>query len=120
MQVAITARHGNLRDEVREYITQKSEKLLTYFERVSAIEVTVDFEKDRVKVEILVDMEHRQNLVAHDVSNNHENDDVIVVFDRVLHKMEQQVKKHKEKLRDHRRDLPMNEVVESELQEEDE
>ena len=115
MQVAITTRHGSIRDEVREYITEKSEKILTYYERVTAIEVTVDFEKDRVKIELLVDTEPHHNLVSHDVGEYNEGGDVINVFDRALHKMEQQVKKHKEKLQDHRRDRPMNEVVETEL-----
>ena len=105
MQVAITCRHGTISDGVRGYITTKSEKLLTYFERVSAIQVTVIFEKDRVKSEILVDVEHRHDFVASDVG-----DDVMATFDKALHKMEQQVRKYKEKLQDHRRDLPLNEL----------
>lgn len=105
MQVAITCRHGTVPDEVREYINTKAEKLLTYFERVSAIQVTVIFEDDRIKSEILVDTEHRHNFVASDVG-----DDVTATFDKALHKMEQQIRKYKEKLQDHRRDLPLNEL----------
>ena len=105
MQVAITCRHGSISDGVRGYITTKSEKLLTYFERVSAIQVTVIFEKDRVKTEILVDAEHRHDFVASDVG-----DDVTPTFDKALHKMEQQIKKYKGKLQDHRRDQPLNEL----------
>lgn len=105
MQVAITCRHGNIRDEVRDYIRGKAEKLLTYFERVLAIHVTVAFESDRIKVEILVDAEHRHNFVASDVG-----EDVQATFDRALHKMEQQIRRYKEKLQDHRRDLPLNEL----------
>ena len=119
MQVAITTRHGNIRDEVREHIATKSEKILTYFERVTSIEVTVDFEKERVKVEILVDTEHRQSLVAHNVGEYNEGGDVINVFDQALHKMEKQVRKYKEKLQDHRRDRPMNEMVDVEPDEEE-
>ena len=107
MQVAITCRHGNLRDEVRNHITQKSEKLLTYFERVTAIQVTVDFLKDHVKTEILVDAEHRHNFVSRAEAEN-----AVASFDGALHKMEQQIKKYKQRIQDHRRDLPMNEVVE--------
>ena len=83
-------------------------KLLTYFERVTAIEVTVTFENGQVKVELLVNTEHRHNLVASDLGT-----DVNVTFDRVLHKMEQQIKKYKQKIQDHRRDRPINEVVET-------
>jgi len=111
VQVSITCKHGNINDEVREYLTRKSEKLLTYFERVTAINVTVDFEQHKdstrkVKVEILVDAEHKHNFVAAD-----EGENVVHAFDLTLHKMEQQLKKYKEKVQDHRRTPPMNQVV---------
>jgi putative sigma-54 modulation protein len=109
VQVAITTRHGSVRNDVQEYITAKSEKLLTYFERVTAIDVTIDFDSDRVAVEMLVDAEHKHNFVARDAG-----DEVLPTFDRVLHKMEQQIKKYKEKIQDHRRDRPLNEIAETE------
>ncbi|GAB4144780.1 MAG: hypothetical protein Tsb009_16650 [Planctomycetaceae bacterium] len=109
MQVAITCRHGKINEDVREQIRRKSEKLLTYFERVTEIDVTVDFQKDRVRVEMLVDTEHKHNFVAHD-----EGEDVLSTFDRTLHKMEQQIKKYKEKLQDHRRDIPLKDAIEGE------
>lgn len=112
MQVEITTRHGQLKDDVQELIARKSEKLLTYFERVTAIGVTVDFDHDQVKVEILVDAEHKHNFVS-----SAEDDEVGPAFDKSLHKMEQQIRKYKEKLQDHRRDRPLNEVVQSELDE---
>jgi putative sigma-54 modulation protein len=108
VQVAITCRHGSIRDEVHEHIRRKAEKLLTYFERVTAIQVTVEFEKPGIEVEILVDAEHRQNFVARDVG-----EDVPGTFDRALHKMEQQLRKYKEKLQDHRRDRPLPEAIEA-------
>ena len=103
MQVRITTRHGSIRDEVREHIERKSEKLLTFFERVTEIAVAVDFENDRIRAEILVDTEHRHNFVAHD-----QGDEVIPTFDAAFHKMEQQIKKYKQKLQDHRRDVPLS------------
>ena len=109
MQVAITCRHGSISDEARNHISRKSEKLLTFFERVTAIQVTVAFEKDRTNVEILVDTEHKHNFVASDVG-----EDPVATFDRVLQKMEQQIRKYKEKLQDHRRDRRANDAVEDE------
>lgn len=110
MQVSVTARHGNINDEVRDHISRKSEKLLTFFERVFSIDVTVEFNKDRIRAEILVDAEHRHNLVAHD-----EGDDVLSTFDRAYHKMEQQIRKYKQKIQDHRRDRSMNDIAEESL-----
>ena len=109
MRVVITCRHGSISENVQEIITSRSEKLLTYFERVTSIAVTVDFEKDRVNVELLVDAEHRHNFVSRDIG-----EDVLSTFDGALQKMEQQIRRYKEKLQDHRRDRPANEVFLSE------
>lgn len=107
MQIEVSSRHGAVKPAAHEYMVRKAEKLLTYFERVTAINVTVDFgdekaKDDRVKVEILVDAEHKHNFVAADDAA-----EVNVAFDQAMHKMEQQIKKYKEKLQDHRRDTPM-------------
>ncbi|MGQ0637505.1 MAG: ribosome hibernation-promoting factor, HPF/YfiA family [Planctomycetaceae bacterium] len=99
MQVAISCKHGHLSPNQQEYITRKAEKLLTYFERVTAINVTVTFENGGVRVEILVDAEHKHNFVAAE-----SGDDVAPAFDLALHKMEHQIRKYKEKIQDHHRD----------------
>lgn len=117
MQVEITCRHGSIGSEFHEYITRKSEKLLNYFERVTAIQVTLDFEDDRVRIEMLVDAEHK-----HDFVTRQEGEVASMggIFDQVLSKMEQQIRKYKEKLQDHRRDKPLNEVVADGLEDESE
>lgn len=97
MQVAITCRHGSIRPELREYITRKAEKLVKYLDTVSEIDVTIEFEGPRVAVEMLVEIDGYHTIVAHV-----EGEDTGAAFDKTLHKMEQQVHKHKEKHRDHR------------------
>ncbi len=114
MQVAIAARHGELKPEVQDYISRKSEKLLTYFDRVTSISVTVDFSEERVEVEILVDAEHKHNFVSHAVGS-----ETGVAFDQALQKMEQQIRKYKEKVQDHRRDQPLNKLIGDELKAEE-
>ena len=101
MQVAITCRHGHLSSGAQDHMRQKAEKLLTYFERVTAIGVTVDTQNDQSIVEILVDAEHKHNFVASETATG-----VMAAFDQALHKMEQQIRKYKEKIQDHRRSLP--------------
>ena len=108
VQVALSCRHGSISADVQEYIKNKSEKLLTYFERVTAIAVTLDFEGDRVVAEVLVDAEHKHNFVA-----RAEGDEASPTFDAALHRMEQQLRKYKEKVQDHRRDRPLNELAEA-------
>ncbi len=97
MQVAITCRHGSISPTVHDYMARKAEKLLTYFDRVTSIGITVDFTNGKSSVEILVDAEHRHDLVATEVA-----DEATVAFDVALHKMEQQIRKYKEKIQDHR------------------
>ncbi len=108
MQVHITCRHGSISPDFHEYVRTKSEKLLNYFERVTAIQVTFDYEADRVKVEMLVDAEHKHDFVTHVEGPS---DEVSGCFEQTLNKMEQQIRKYKSKLTDHRRDKPLNEIV---------
>ena len=112
MQVEITSKHGTIRDDVQTYIRRKAEKLLTYFERVTQINVTVLFDHKRIKTEILVDAEHKHNFVAH--HEGADGEDVQATFDQALHKMEHQIHRYKEKIQDHRRTPAVNEVVEPE------
>lgn len=97
VQVSITCRHGSISQSTHDYMTQKVEKLLTYFGRVTAIGITVDFSNGKATVELLVDTEHRHDLVAAETDA-----DATVAFDSAMHKMEQQVRKYKEKIQDHR------------------
>ena len=101
MQTKITARHGHLSDETREFLTHKCDKLLHIFERVTEIHTTVDFQhnSDRVRVELLVDAEHKHDFAAHS-----EGDTVTHAFEAALHKMETQLRRYKKKIQNHRGD----------------
>lgn len=105
MHIEVSCRHGHVSEATRQYIERKCEHIVTLFERVTEIEVTVDFdggEKGRVTVEINVDAEHKHDFVAKETS-----DEVGHAFDSALHKVEQQVRRYKTKIQDHRRDVPM-------------
>ncbi len=109
MQVGITARHGGLSASKEEYIRTKAERLVRYFERVTAVNVTVHFENDRATVELLVDAEHKHDFVARAA-----NEDVLAAFDQALHKMEEQIRRYKERIQDHRRDVSPRHLAELE------
>lgn len=101
MQVKISARHGHLDEEVQAAISQKAEKLLHFFDRITFIEVVVDLKKtqdERCPVEIIVQAEHKHDFVATEA-----HADVLVAFDQAMHKMEGQLRRYKEKIQDHRR-----------------
>ena len=106
MQIKISTRHGHLSEETQEFIRQKANKLLHLFGRIMMIEVMVDVSNDHKFVEFLVSAEHKHDFVANETSK-----DVLTAVDAVLHKLEQQVRKYKEKVQDHRRTPPMGRIA---------
>ena len=107
MQIKISVRHGHLNDTTQQFIREKAEKLLHFFERLTMIEVTVDL-KDEInkRVEILVSAEHKHDFVAHE-----SNPDILAAVDLAVHKLERQVHRYKEKIQDHRRRPSTGEVA---------
>ena len=106
MQVTVSARHGHLADATQADLREKAEKLHHFFDRLTAITVTVDLhtEKDgKLKVEIIALAEHKHEFVGHG-----ENADVSAAFHAAADKVKQQMKHHKERLQDHRRDPSHN------------
>lgn len=98
MQVNISTRHGQLSPASQETISEKVSKLTRLFERITAVEVTVDLERqDKPEVELRVTAEKAEDFIATDRSES-----LLTALDSTIHKMEQQLRKHKEKLKDHR------------------
>ncbi len=99
MQVEISARHGHLSEATKEKITAKMEKLLRLFDRLLSIEVTVDLEHaDKPAVDVRISAEHKHDFVA-----TEQADGLMAALDGVTHKLEQQLRKYKEKVQDHHR-----------------
>jgi len=101
VQVEISTRHGHLTPEQHDYVKAKAEKLLKYFNRLMAIEVAVEPQKHAWQVEILISAEHKHDFVAIEVGPTPE-----VAMDQCAHKVEQQLRRYKEKLQDHKGDIP--------------
>lgn len=98
MQVSVSARHGQLQSADQRLIEAKAEKLRRLFDRVTAIEVTVDMEKlEAPEVEVRVSAEHIEDCVARATSTT-----VLAAMDTVIPKVEQQLRKAKQKLTQHR------------------
>lgn len=108
MQISITARHGHLSEASQEKIKAKVEKLVKYFERLMAIEVVIDLQDEaNPGVEIMVSAEHKHDFVATDKSSSLQNS-----LDATVHKIEQQLRKYKEKVQErHRSTAPRRQEV---------
>jgi len=99
VQIKISARHGNLSENTREKIQTKVEKLLRFHDRLSAIEVTVDLEhRETPEVDLRVLAEHKHDFVA-----TTQADELLAALDIAVQKVEQQLRKHKEKIQDRHR-----------------
>ena len=98
MQINISARHGHLSSASQQRISEKVERIRKYYDRVSAIVVTVDLEHaDQPSVELVVSAEHHEDFVAADTAES-----LLSAVDAAVHKVEMQIRKHKEKLTDRR------------------
>ena len=98
MQVNVSSRHGHIKSEDQAIIVEKVEKIRRLFDRINSIAVVVDLgHVEKPSVEINVSAEGANDFVA-----TCEADAVLTALDSAIHKVEQQVRKHKEKLTDHK------------------
>jgi putative sigma-54 modulation protein len=97
VQIKISTRHGHLSEATQAKITTKLERLPRLFERLSAIDVTIDLEhKDTPSVDLRVSAEHKHDFVATERAG-----DLMASLDGSIHKVEQQLRKYKQKVQDH-------------------
>jgi putative sigma-54 modulation protein len=98
MQIHVSTRHGHLSTATQELISEKLEKLFRLHDRLTAVNVTVDLaHKDNPELEIRLSVERTEDFVATDRSTT-----LMASLDGALHKAEQQLRKHKERIT-HRR-----------------
>lgn len=99
MQINISTRHGSVSDATREKIAERVEKLTRYFDRLISIDVTVDLERrDQPLVDLKVSAEHKHDFVA-----EVQGDDLMASLDIVVNKVEQQIRKYKQRIQDRHR-----------------
>lgn len=98
MQVSVSARHGHLQPGDQRVIEEKVEKLRRLYGRVNAIEVTADLgHLESPQVEVKVSAEHLSDFVASATAPT-----VIAALDLAIPKVEQQLRRAKEKRTEHR------------------
>jgi putative sigma-54 modulation protein len=98
VQIKVSARHGHLSPASQSKISQKVSRLKRYFDRLTALNVTVNLENAALPgVEIVASAEHFHDMVSHESSAH-----LWRSVDGAVQKLEQQLRKHKEKVRDHK------------------
>lgn len=99
MQVRISTRHGQISDATRDRIGEKVSKLQRLFDRLTSIEVTVDLERAETPcVDLKVSAEHKHDFVATEKAG-----ELFANLDSAIHKLEQQLRKYKEKIQERHR-----------------
>lgn len=98
MEIQLTVKSGELSDEIQQTMRQKVSKFPRYFDRTTGVHILADLNNaHEPKVELIVSAEQTNDFVASDTGSN-----VIVAMDKAVDKIEQQLRKHKQKITGHR------------------
>jgi len=98
VQINISTRHGHVSEKTQARIEEKLDKLSRFFDRLSAIVLTIDLEhRETPSVDLKVSVKHREFVATSQA------DELMASVDQVVDKMEQQLRKHKEKVQSRHR-----------------
>jgi putative sigma-54 modulation protein len=95
MQLNITGHHIEVTDSLRNYVEEKLERLEKHFDHVNNVHVILTVEKLRQTAEATV------NINGATLFADCTNEDMYASIDSMTDKLDRQIKKHKEKLKDH-------------------
>ncbi|MBA2410937.1 MAG: ribosome-associated translation inhibitor RaiA [Gammaproteobacteria bacterium] len=97
MQINLTGHHVDITGALREYVADKFERLERHFDHVIDVHVILTVEKLRHRAEAAM-MLSGNRLFADDIK-----EDMYAAIDGLVNKLDRQIVKHKEKLKDHHR-----------------
>lgn len=99
MQMNISVRHGHVSEATQAKILEKVERLTRLYDRISAVELTVNLEhRDVPAVDLKISAK------KHDFVATGQAENLLAAVDAAVDRMEQQLRKHKEKVQDHHRE----------------
>jgi len=96
MQLDITGHHVDITEPLREYVNSKLEKVGRHFDLVTDVHCILTVEKLRHKAEATVSVNGAK------IYADATEEGMYAAIDRLADKLERRVRKHKEKLVDHR------------------
>jgi putative sigma-54 modulation protein len=94
VQLSVTGRHIEINDSMREYVEDKSRKLDRFYDRIEAVDIVLDHESLKYRVEVLVRADHKHTFVA-----QVDAQDFYEAVDLVVDKLGRQLTRHKERFR---------------------
>lgn len=99
MEVTVTFRHMEPTDALRDYAIEKMAKLTKYVDKMTEGNVVLSLEKHRHIAEVTINA----NRIT--INGREETNDMHSAIDLVMDKIERQVKKYKDKIRNHKPSL---------------
>ena len=107
MNIVVNARHMEVTDSIRNFVEAKVSKLPKFLDNILSIEVILDKEATKAVTEIVVTAKKKNTFVA-----SHRDDDLYTSVDQCLHKISEQLRRHKDRVRD-RQTTGLNENFET-------
>ena len=94
MQIEVAVRHEAVTADMKARAEEKAQRLLKYYDKIQSIRVVLNRGGDGFSCEILADLEHMHDLVAHATGH-----DMSAVIDQAADRLERQVVEHKDRTR---------------------
>lgn len=93
MQINLTGHHVEITDSLRDYVNAKFTKLERHFEHITNAHVILNVEKLQQIAEA------KLNVSGGEVFANAQHEDMYAAIDGLIDKLDRQIIKHKEKLK---------------------
>lgn len=97
MSIRITGRTGDVTTAMKAKAAAKVEKFSRFYDRITWVDVVLDVDRERNKVDMSAGLNQGQTVVG-----KAESDDMYAAIDLAIDKITRQLRKHKERQRDHR------------------
>ncbi|HCX98348.1 MAG TPA: ribosome-associated translation inhibitor RaiA [Gammaproteobacteria bacterium] len=97
MQLSISGHHLDITEAIKQHSIEKLSKIKHHFDHLININMVLGVEKDVQKAEATI------HISGADLFAKAESDNLYVSTDQMVNKLDSQIKKHKEKLNDHRK-----------------
>jgi len=94
MQVNVTGRHMGVTETLRDYCREKAERLPRFLDRIQSIDVVLEGKEGVHTAEMIVHTAGAQPFVA-----SEQHADAFAAVDLLMDKIEEQVRRYKERLR---------------------
>lgn len=91
MQMNISGHHVELTPSLRDYVTNKMERLERHFDHITTVSVTLSVEKLRQKADATI------HVSGADIFAQSESEDMYASIDSLIDKLDRQILKHKGK-----------------------